>query len=107
MCMGKVEKDSEDPAASLCKVFLKYSGYHSPFTEGEIRTMIRKEWVRICYLAHKIHDEETSEEKKLDRAIEEVACLSVPTLRNVLTGNENQETVDLVKYYARKVLDVK
>ena len=101
MCGGTVP-GKEDAAQALSDLI-----YHSGYMAEGLRKLIRKEWPRVCQLAHQIHDEELSEQKKLDRAIREVECLSTATLKNVLEGKENQETIELVKYYARKVLEIK
>lgn len=94
-------------AAVILATILEHSLDVGRVDPENIRKMIKHQWGRIACLAHKIHDEETSEKKKLDRAIVEVECMSAASLRGVLAGIESEETTNLVKFYAKKVLEIK
>lgn len=54
-------------------------------------------------LAHKIHDEEISEARKLDEAIILVGELSPAGVRHVLEGNASTQATAAFKLVAKKI----
>lgn len=105
MCPPFPTQSTFDSAYELAGILSSVTGGQYSFSTKQIRALLKDDWDKIARLAHRIHDEECSEKKKLEAAIREVECLSVGTLKRVLEGNENPETIELVKYYAKKVLE--
>jgi len=102
MCtFGYSAKNEEDVAYALALVLnAACSGTMSPL---QLRKLIATRWDRICVLAHKIHDEETSEARKLEEAITQFARLGTDGIRNVISGNAASDVIAACKLVAKKI----
>lgn len=77
---------------------------HTPFSIDDVRRMIRQDWNKLCTLAHAVHDEETSEQAKLDKALVRVGELSAFEWKKIVEGRGDVVPTDAAKTVARAIL---
>lgn len=109
MC-GGISSGKRDAAAELANILntvITDSTYSWAVLPSSLRELIRNRWDEICRLAHQIHDEETSEKAKLQESVNKIVNLSREDFLDIVRGNASKQTIDLVKFYAKKVLEIK
>ena len=102
----KIGEIDPRPSVRLANLLARYMKHGSIGSES-VREMIRDDWSKLCALAHQVHDEENSDQKKLERAAVAVSRLDSEGLMIVVNGNGHPEVVENFKLLARKALGIK
>lgn len=97
----------KDPAVILATLIYPDSTRISQEGAHHLRELIRDKWGTICKLVHAIHDQETSEERRLDRAISNIAALDADGIKNVIKGTAHSDFPRDFELVAKAVLKQK
>lgn len=103
MCDEKSFVGKEDAAVMLAGILSSAVSPSTYFSAHDVRKLISTKWERIKVLAHKIHEEETSEARRLDEAVRNVATLGEYGIRNIINGTASADAVAAYKLVAKKI----
>lgn len=101
MCEFDASLRNTDPAQKI-STFLSLKGWN--VSSETLRYLVKNYWKEIAAMAHAIHDEENSEQAKLDKALVRVGELSFFEWKKIVEGRGDAVPTDAAKTVARAIL---